>query len=265
MVSVGAVEAVDMDKCNHEEADTRVIVHIIHSLAQGSRSVNVRTVDTDVVVILIGKFHDLKMLKNDLDLWASFGVGKQFRQYHINSICAWLGQKKCRGLPNFHAFTGSDTTSAFRGKGKVSAWKAWQAYPEVTSTFEELFINPFHKLDESSHHFKILEKFTVVLYDKNSEKGEVNLVRRDLFCQKQVAMDNLPPTKVSLIQIQLKFLVIYYYYTFELLTHDIYLFNVYIYFIHNIMFSLLCRIPCCSMLVAQFIRVAFGLSQINHK
>ena len=68
MVSVGAVEAVDMDKCNHEEADTRVIVHIINSLAQGSRSVNVRTVDTDVVVILIGKFHDLKMLKNDLDL-----------------------------------------------------------------------------------------------------------------------------------------------------------------------------------------------------
>ena len=31
------------------------------------------------------------------------------------------------------------------------------------------------------------------------------------------------------------------------------------------MFSLLCRIHCCSMLVAQFIRVEFGLSRINHK
>lgn len=73
-MSVGAVEAVSKDKCNHEEADTRVIVHIIHSLARGSRSVIVRTVDTDVVVILIGKFYDLKMLELDLDLWVFFGV-----------------------------------------------------------------------------------------------------------------------------------------------------------------------------------------------
>lgn len=207
-MSVGAVEAVDMDKCNHEEVDTRVVVHIIHSLAQGSRSVNVQTVDTDVVVILIGKFHDFKMLESALDLWVSFGVGKQFRHYHINAICAWLGHKKCRGLPIFPAFTGSDTTSAFRGKGKgkVSAWKAWQAYPEVTSTFEELFANPFHQLDESSHRFKKLEKYTVDLYDKTSEQGEVNLARKDLFCQRQLTMENLPPTKVSLIQMQLQFL-----------------------------------------------------------
>ena len=177
VVSVGAVDVGDMAKCNHEETNTCVVVHILHSLAQGSRSVNVRTVDTDVVVILVGKFHDFKMLKSDLDLWVSFGVGKQFSHYHINTICAWLGQNKCRGLPIFHAFTGSDTTSAFRGKGKVSAWKAWQAYPEVTATFEDLFVNPFQQLDESSHHFKNLEKCTVVLYNKTSEQGKVNLLR----------------------------------------------------------------------------------------
>ena len=58
VVSVGAVDVGDMAKCNHEETNTCVVVHILHSLAQGSRSVNVRTVDTDVVVILVGKFHD---------------------------------------------------------------------------------------------------------------------------------------------------------------------------------------------------------------
>ena len=96
-MSVGTLEAMEMNSCNHEEADTRVIVHIVHTLAQGSKTINVRTVDTDVIVILIGKFHDLKMLQSDLDLWVSFGVGKQFRYYHINTICEWLGQSKCRG------------------------------------------------------------------------------------------------------------------------------------------------------------------------
>ena len=41
-----------MDSCNHEEEDTRMVVHVQHALEQGARSVLVCTVDTDVVVIL---------------------------------------------------------------------------------------------------------------------------------------------------------------------------------------------------------------------
>ena len=42
-------------ECTHEEANTRV-VHIMHCLTNGYRRIEVRTVDTDipVVVILIG-------------------------------------------------------------------------------------------------------------------------------------------------------------------------------------------------------------------
>ena len=36
-----------MMNCNHEEADTRVIVQILHALNQGMRSIKVRTVDTE--------------------------------------------------------------------------------------------------------------------------------------------------------------------------------------------------------------------------
>ena len=38
--------------CNHGEADTRIVVHILHALQQDMMTV--RTVDTDVVVILAG-------------------------------------------------------------------------------------------------------------------------------------------------------------------------------------------------------------------
>ena len=45
-----------MSPCNHEEADTRIVIHVIQALQSGCTSVLVRTVDTDVVVILFGKF-----------------------------------------------------------------------------------------------------------------------------------------------------------------------------------------------------------------
>ena len=37
--------------CNHEEANTRIVVH------EGKEIFLIHTVDTDVIVILLGKFH----------------------------------------------------------------------------------------------------------------------------------------------------------------------------------------------------------------
>ena len=49
-----------------------------------------------------------------------------------HEISRTLGLQKTLALPTFHALTGCDTTSAFFGKGKKTAWAAWQAVPEVT-------------------------------------------------------------------------------------------------------------------------------------
>ena len=48
-----------MRSCNHEEADTQILIHVKDALDKGARSVLVRTVDTDVLVILIVQFHTL--------------------------------------------------------------------------------------------------------------------------------------------------------------------------------------------------------------
>ena len=110
-----------MPNCNHEEADTRLVVHMLHALEQGFKKIQVRTVDTDVVVILVGAFFELTMTQPFADIWIAFGIGKNFRFYSINGLCATLGEPRSRALPVFHALTGCDTTSAFRGKGKKSA------------------------------------------------------------------------------------------------------------------------------------------------
>ena len=44
-----------MDQCNHEEADTRVLVYLLHALQTVSIG-KVHTGDTDVVVVLLSNF-----------------------------------------------------------------------------------------------------------------------------------------------------------------------------------------------------------------
>ena len=127
-----------MPNCIHEEADTRIVVHIAHALEQGAKTIYVRTVDTDVVVILAGAFFDLIVTQRLASIWVAFGMGKRYRFYHINALCSRLGEPQSRALPVFHAYSGCDTTSTFKGKSKKSAWQAWQAYKGVTDTFIHL-------------------------------------------------------------------------------------------------------------------------------
>ena len=124
-----------MIPCDHEEADTRLLVHVIDSLNAGCSTCLVRTVDTDVVVILIDKFHHLLTLNLSAKIWVAFGMGKTFAYLDINSISRALGKQKSLALPVFHSFIGCDTTSAFFGKGKKIAWEAWNCYTEVTRAF----------------------------------------------------------------------------------------------------------------------------------
>lgn len=196
--SIGA--CINMIDCNHEEADTRIMVHTLHALEQGAKTVLVRTVDTDVIVILVGIFHDLLVVQPLADIWIAFGMGKKYRYYHINAICRNLGESKSRALPVFHAYSGCDTTSAFSGKGKKSAWHAWQVYDDVTETFVYLAKHPFEFLDINSEHFQRLERLTIILYDKSSSVTSINETRKKLFCHNNKAMERLPPTQDALLQ-----------------------------------------------------------------
>ena len=187
-----------MQDCNHEEADTRIVVHVQHALKHGAKTVQIRTVDTDIIVILVGVFYDLAVIQPEADVWVAFGMGRNFGFHYINDICSSLGELRSRSLPVFHAYSGCDTTSAFNGKGKKSAWKAWQSYEDVTETFVYLSNNPFHRMSVEDLHFQNLERLTVILYDKTSPLISINESRKDLFCTKNRGMDRLPPTQVKL-------------------------------------------------------------------
>jgi len=107
-----------MSSCDHEEADMRMCIHIQDSIEKGARVILVRTVDTDVIVILAGIFFELRYAFPGVEIWVAFGSGKCFRYLHVNRICYNIGVHKYKALPFFHAFTGCDTTSQFHGKAK---------------------------------------------------------------------------------------------------------------------------------------------------
>ena len=157
--------------------------------------------DTDVIVIIIGKFRKLQAMCPAAEIWIAFGTGKYF---HINAIAQALGEEKSTALstalPTFHSFTRCDTVSAFFGKGKLSAWAAWKCYPAVTEAFRFIAENLYVAIELISHHFKLLERFTVVLYDKTSQLSSVDKARRELFCHRdKMMMESLSPTVWSII------------------------------------------------------------------
>ena len=159
----------------------------------------IRTVDTDVVILCLGKFHDFAASYPDFQLWIKFGSGSSQQMIHINSVYSTIGQTTARGLPFFHALTGCDTTSSFKGKGKKTAWQTWKGYQAISPIFESLSQNPFADLSIDSPMFHQIQKFVMRMYSKNLETGNVNEGQKLLFGLNQ-NLEKIPPTEDALLQ-----------------------------------------------------------------
>ena len=104
--------------CSHEEADSRMLLHVSHAAHHCHHKILINTVDTDVVVLAVSVAQGL--LPED-ELWLAFGTGKSFRYLAAPEIAAGLGPEKAQALPMFHVLTGCDTASSFAGHGKKTA------------------------------------------------------------------------------------------------------------------------------------------------
>ena len=106
--------------CTQDEADTRLFLHVAATTVAGHRRVMVRTSDSDVVVLGVSAFVALGQQIDEL--WIAFGMRQRYRYIPVHDIVRELGPSKALALPAFHALTGCDTTAAFFGKGKKTAW-----------------------------------------------------------------------------------------------------------------------------------------------
>ena len=128
--------------CNHEEADTRMLVHVEHSLVNGANQIGINSEDTDVLIILLVFFHQLQSKYNFSDVVIDFNRTKR---YSISTLAEKLGTSICQALPFFHALTGSDTTSAFKNVGKKQHVRLWS---KCCLSFKAHFLHSFSILSK---------------------------------------------------------------------------------------------------------------------
>ena len=180
--------------CNHEEADSRMMVHVTDAFHRGYKKIQIRSVDTDVVVLAVSTVSELG---GGLELWVAFGTGKDFRLIAAHEIAESLGPMRCYALPMFHSLTGCDTTSYFQHIGKRTAWKIWKLSDMLTTALCSLRKDPKNLQDNI---LQTVERFVILLYDRTSSVECIDAERKDLFVRKGRQLSLLPPTKAALYQ-----------------------------------------------------------------
>ncbi len=86
--------------CDHEEADTCLLLHAQNS-AVTHNNIVIRSPDTDVFILLLGHKPEIRA-----SLFFQTGVGNKRRILAIDNIYNSLGPELCSALISFHAFLG---------------------------------------------------------------------------------------------------------------------------------------------------------------
>lgn len=187
-----------MEECNHEEADTRVLVHLLHAVGNSS-TVMIMTGDTDVIVILLSNFHQIMGVNSEAEIWVSFHSGKTSRLIHLNSLAHTLGETTCKSLALFHSFTGCDSTSSIKYKGKRICYKTFLKESSVVEQFSQIIRSPFQT---TTSLIQAAQRFVCLLYDKDYPSNgcnDVDMVRFEAFCRRTKDVERIPPTNDALM------------------------------------------------------------------
>lgn len=109
-----------------QEADQKLVRHALQCVRGGINNVVVRTVDTDVILLLVAYRH--WETNTNANVFAWMASGKEANYYDINLISSILGEEKCKAIPFFHAMiphliSSTRENVSFETGGKSSAQK----------------------------------------------------------------------------------------------------------------------------------------------
>ena len=195
---------VDCLYSSQEEADTLIILHSLNADAEENENMDiiVRSPDTDVFLLLISVCQKFKH-----PLYFDTGVSNKRRMIHIQTLCDKMAKDIPEIILSFHAFTGSDSTSAFLQKGKVRPLTKLIKHPELVLGFSEL-----GKHDIVPEHVLLkIEEFVCPMYGGKPNDRSVDKIRYDrarqkyrpngkslLSCVKGLDISLLPPCQQAL-------------------------------------------------------------------
>ena len=186
-----------------EEADTRMMLHVIHATNQLISNIVIHTPDTDVVVIALSVSETVSS-----SLYIKTGTKNRTRIINLNDVKSSLATRYLTdrdhvnrkefldALLGLHAFTGCDTVSAFAGHGKIRSIKLMAKTQEHVKLFAQLG-KTFQLSEQLVNN---LQEFVCKMYGK--EIADIDLLRYKLYCSKKgkCEIERLPPCMAALRQ-----------------------------------------------------------------
>ena len=173
----------------------------MHCAEEGFHNIVVRTIDTDVLVLLISyiPYQDAVCQSN---IYAMMGTGGNIDYYDVNNISSTLGYSFCKGLPFFYSFTGCDSLSSFFSIGECIFWDnvfSQQNLEELIKGFQELS-NQLENV--TSEQIDILEIFVQRIYypKKLNLEGLNKEWLRHFKRQADTNLRTIPLSKLGLIE-----------------------------------------------------------------
>jgi hypothetical protein len=179
---------------NHEEADTRMLLHAKHASANYSK-ILISSPDTDVFIICLSVHMTITA-----NLFFLTGVKNSRRIIDVTKVADYIFDtlKGCdvtrealmKSLIGFHSFTGCDTISAFAGRGKVKPLKLMLN----NATYVQAFAQLGEQREVYLAELQAIKSFVCSMY---GWKGidSVDELRYRMYCQSdgKIACENLPP------------------------------------------------------------------------
>lgn len=175
-------------RSDHEEADTKMLLHASHAAKYFSHVI-IKSMDTDVFILALSMSRFIPS-----KLYLLLGPTSNLDFKNVSCVANILGADFCDSLIGLHIFTGCDSCSAFKGKGKIKALNIMKNNILYIKAFKE--IGTSWVLTESV--IQTLEKFVCELYGQSS-KTSVNDARFIIFKLKFKIDVALPPNSDSLL------------------------------------------------------------------
>ena len=167
-----------------EEADERLILHIMYAVNNGHNFIIVRSTDTDVVCLLM-RYVGVFKSKGLRELWIKYGSGCHVRYIPIHYYHEQLGPQSSSDLIKIHILTGNDLISKLGTKH--SAFKQLTESPPELSGFAESDELP----DEDVRN---IESILCRVWAPSSGSTTFNSLRYQFYRKSNSCVQNLPPT-----------------------------------------------------------------------
>ena len=194
-VSNDVVHIIEQLRSNHEEADTRMLLHVAYQARHNAKRVIVVSPDTDVFVLLVYHFSHMGVSEVFFKTGRKSTHADLTRFIPIHNVICKLNEEQTNILLSVYALTGCDTCCALFGIGKKKAFKTMMTYSAELQGLAD--IGKEHSLSLTARLACV--SFVGLLYGCNGclslNKLRVNRVLEN----KKVKPRKLPPTDDSFI------------------------------------------------------------------